>query len=506
MQRVTGNESGSSERQVSDEVLKFPPEPDTKLFPEPSPLAYTTSPDTPLVLDMGSYYTRAGWAGQRDPAISFRSLAGKAKNAKGDLVTVVGDQLLCKDITRQSARSPFEKDVLQNLDSAESILDYTMLRLGINTERVLHPVLMTESVCNPNYSRGRMSEVLFECYGVPKVAYAVDALLAYEYNNFSEQLAAAAPLNSPWTGTAASGMIVRVGNSSAHVIPVLKGKAVLEMAYRLNAGGQRISDALNEVLRLRYPQHRQAISASRVTHIKEHLSFVASDYTHTLRKMAEEVTWSDSDTPRALSFVRRIQLPYTEKEVPKQTEEDVQRRVKLRQEQTQRLTEMARVKREEKLNALSTQLMSLIELQAQLQGLKGKEAAPIVEKMAALGVPEVRLVDKALVAMARQLHEVRERHKAKGFQVTTVSARIQELMTVDDKEEDEEDEFPLVSVPDSQLSSEDLAKKRKQVRHCLYFCTRKGSKLSTKALGASRRCSRAHTTRASKRRNERQRS
>jgi hypothetical protein len=28
---------------------------------------------------------------------------------------------------------------------------------------------MTEGVCTPNYARGRMSELLFECYGAPKV-------------------------------------------------------------------------------------------------------------------------------------------------------------------------------------------------------------------------------------------------------------------------------------------------------------------------------------------------
>ena len=37
--------------------------------------------------------------------------------------------------------------------------------------------------------------------------------------------------------------------------------------------------------------------------------------------------------------------------------------------------------------------------------------------MQALGVPEVRHLEKALVAMARQLQEVRERHTSKGFEV-----------------------------------------------------------------------------------------
>jgi hypothetical protein len=49
----------------------------------------------------------------------------------------------------------------------------------------------------------------------------------------------------------------------------------------------------------------------------------------------------------------------------------------------------------------------------------------------------VRHLDKALVAIARQLHEVRERHKAKGFAIEPVSQKIEALMSTEDKEEDE---------------------------------------------------------------------
>lgn len=34
------------------------------------------------------------------------------------------------------------------------MLDYTMLKLGINSqEQVPHPILMSETLCNPAYSR-----------------------------------------------------------------------------------------------------------------------------------------------------------------------------------------------------------------------------------------------------------------------------------------------------------------------------------------------------------------
>ena len=274
---------------------------------------YGASANTPLVLDFGSYSMRAGWAGQKDPALNFRSLTGKAKNSAGEIVTVAGDQLLCRDITKTALKSPFERDVVQNLESTETLFDYTLSQLGINSERLQHPVLMTEGVCTPNYSRGRMSEFLFECYGAPKVAYATDALLSYEYNTYASDLASASALTAPWTGPASSGLVVRVGNACAHVIPIINGAAVLASAYRLNAGGKSVSDTLHEVLRQRYPQHRPAITASRVNFIKEHLCYVPYDYSRTVQGMAREFETSDADAP--LSFVKRVQLPYTDKEV-----------------------------------------------------------------------------------------------------------------------------------------------------------------------------------------------
>ena len=446
----------------SAEVLHFPPEPDSKLFPEPGPLVYSADAGTPLVLDLGSYSTRAGWAGQPDPAVSFRTLSGKAKSGtQGDIVNVAGDQLLCRDIVKTAMRSPFDKDVLQNLDSAETILDYTFSRLGINTERVQHPIMVTEPVCAPNYTRGRVYEMLFECYGVPKVAFGIDALLAYEYNCYTADQAAAAPLTAPWQGAAAAGLIVRAGNACSHVIPVVDGRAVLASAFRLNVGGQRISDTLSDSLRLRYPQHRQALTASRVSYIKEHVCSVALDYTDELSRMARELEASEPDAP--LSFVKVMQLPYTEKEVPKQTPEDVEKKKKLREEQANRLIEMARVKREEKLAVLTSNLKTLLQCHEQLKTAKGKEAqAPLLEKMQELGVSDVKAADRVLVAMARQLQEVRERHTAKGFKVEAVSTEIQALMDAEDKVETEQELFPLLTVPDNQLSDEDLLKKRRQ--------------------------------------------
>ena len=65
----------------------------------------------------------------------------------------------------------------------EAVFDHVFQGLGIDVSgKVPHSVVLTEPVCNPNYSRGRMSEMLFELYHVPRVAYGVDSLFSLYRN------------------------------------------------------------------------------------------------------------------------------------------------------------------------------------------------------------------------------------------------------------------------------------------------------------------------------------
>ncbi|KAM7265143.1 hypothetical protein ACFE04_017886 [Oxalis oulophora] len=50
------------------------------------------------------------------------------------------------------------------------------------SQSIDHPILITECVCNPVWSRSKMAELVFETYGFPSVAFGVDAAFSYVYN------------------------------------------------------------------------------------------------------------------------------------------------------------------------------------------------------------------------------------------------------------------------------------------------------------------------------------
>ena len=91
-----------------------------------------------------------------------------------------------------------------------------------------------------------MSELLFECYGVPGVSYGVDALFSYQAEHKGK-----------------SGLIISLGHHTIHIIPVIKGTADPSRARRINLGGFHITGYFHRLLQLKYPVHFNAITLSR---------------------------------------------------------------------------------------------------------------------------------------------------------------------------------------------------------------------------------------------------
>lgn len=132
-----------------------------------------------------------------------------------------------------------------------------------------------------------MSELLFECYGVPSIAYGVDALLGYNYGQTSKK---------------DNCLIVSMGYYNIHIIPILGGKVIYEHARRINTGGYHIVTFLHKLLQLKYPAHSAAITLGRAEELLHDHCTVAYDYQEELSR------WSNPDYYE--EHIRKIQLPY----------------------------------------------------------------------------------------------------------------------------------------------------------------------------------------------------
>lgn len=66
----------------------------------------------------------------------------------------VGNDISNIEAVRFQLKTQFDRNVVTHIDVQEQIFDYTFSHLGIDTENcVNHPIVISEAVLNPNYSR-----------------------------------------------------------------------------------------------------------------------------------------------------------------------------------------------------------------------------------------------------------------------------------------------------------------------------------------------------------------
>ncbi|XP_076343556.1 actin-related protein 5 isoform X2 [Tachypleus tridentatus] len=219
----------------------------------------------------------------------FRNLVAKQRGKK-EGETQIGNDITNIEVVRWLLKSQFDRNMVMQFDIQEQIFDHIFSHLGITTDGCVdHPIVLTETPCNPPMSRQLMSELLFECYQVPKVAFGIDCLFSFHYNNKGDQ--------------GQNGLVISSGYNTTHILPVLDGKPVPKEVRRINIGGSHMTSYLHRLLQLKYPAHFSCITLTRAEDFLHNHTYIAENYQEELKK------WTDPEFHE--NNVHRIQLPYT---------------------------------------------------------------------------------------------------------------------------------------------------------------------------------------------------
>jgi len=334
----------------------------------------------PLVVDYGSSECRMGWAGQNKPALTFRNALAKSRK-ENELQ--IGNGIVNIEAVRQTMRSPFDRNVITHFEAFETLVDYGLSRLGLDSEAAInHPLLFTESLGNPNAIRHNMSQVLFELYSVPSLAYGVDSLFSFQFNQQNN-----------------NALVVSFGHQSINIIPVLDGVPHRHNARRINLGGFHLHSYMQKILQLRYQNHSTALTFSRIEDMFS-LARVSSDFFSQLRQWKDPEFYERNEVKVQLPFVPVVKPPPTDPEVLKAR----------RQELGRRLMEINAKKRESKMLENIRILEQLNqEIQLQQQGSEGRFQKAMVrlnlsnpEELVTLIAKTQAAVDKAKEAQNRE--------------------------------------------------------------------------------------------------------
>mmetsp|Transcript_3502 Transcript_3502/g.8272 ORF Transcript_3502/g.8272 Transcript_3502/m.8272 type:complete len:437 (+) Transcript_3502:145-1455(+) len=204
-----------------------------------------------LVIDVGTTYTKAGYAGEDLPKVVIPSAVGvlddaggKAENCDMDVESAkaepksdgkcrkkyfVGGQALKFRRDNMEVRRPLQNGIIKDWEAVEHIWDYAFSKhLQVNLKEF--PVLVSEPTFNPPENRKKLTELLFEKHNSPATFLVKDAVL----------------------GAFAVGkhvaLVVNVGGGVTSTVPVHDGYVLNKGVRKTRMAGEMVDVALEQLL------------------------------------------------------------------------------------------------------------------------------------------------------------------------------------------------------------------------------------------------------------------
>lgn len=218
---------------------------------------------TPLIIDNGSYMTKAGFGGDDGPRGVFQTVIGRPRQQGvmvgiGQLGSYVGDQAISKRGTL-TLSYPIQQGIVANWDDMTKVWLYTFSNV-LKMDPQAHPVLLTEPPLNPKSNREKLTQIMFDIFKVPMMILASQPGLALSASGRS------------------TGVIIDIGDSITRVVPIYEGNPLPQAMTRFEVAGRNITDFLVKLIIDRGYPITTAADHDTVRDIKEKSAFVSQDF------------------------------------------------------------------------------------------------------------------------------------------------------------------------------------------------------------------------------------
>jgi actin, other eukaryote len=174
---------------------------------------------------------------------------------------------------------PLEHGIVTNWDDMEKIWNHAFItELRVDPQE--HPVLLTEAPLNPKANRERMTQIMFENFGIPAFYVAIQAVL------------------SLYSSGRTTGIVIDSGDGVTHTVPIYEGFSLPHAVLRIDLAGRDLTEWLAKLLMERGHSFTTSAEMEIVRDIKQQLCYVAENYD-------KELEESDSNA----SLVKEYELP-----------------------------------------------------------------------------------------------------------------------------------------------------------------------------------------------------
>jgi len=261
-------------------------------------MAGLLSKTPPVVIDIGSGFTKMGFAGNIEPQFVIPTCVANSAKKGGAVYTsqsassgiaeldfYIGDEAYQrKDSPNYLLSYPVSKGRIENWDDMERFLGQSIFR-NLRCTPEEHNFLLTEPPFNTPENRELTAEIMFETFNVKGLHIAVQAVLALYaqvVNDVTvEQVQDAGSLDL-------TGMVVDSGDGLTHVIPVCHGFVIGSCIQEIPLGGRHVTEFVSDMLRDRCEPvpPEQRLEAAR--QIKEQHSYLARDVVEEIQKYDQD--------------------------------------------------------------------------------------------------------------------------------------------------------------------------------------------------------------------------
>ena len=167
-----------------------------------------------------------------------------------------------------SIKYPVEHGIITNFDDMERVWKH-----AFNKELIVNPadcdVLLTEKADNPKAHRQKITQIMFETFGVNGLHIEVDAVLSmYATGRYT-------------------GIVAQIGDGIGHTVPVYEGYAIRHAVNRMDVGGRDMTNYLQKIMYERGYNWTPVVPRETVNDMKERLCYVALKFEDEM-KLSEE--------------------------------------------------------------------------------------------------------------------------------------------------------------------------------------------------------------------------
>lgn len=184
----------------------------------------------------------------------FPTVVGRPRD--GGEQVYVGDQAQSRR-SELTLTAPVRCGVVTDWAGMEAVYRHALRsELGVVVEQ--HPLLLTEPPLNPRHNREEMTRLVFETFKAPAMYTAVQAVLALYATGHN------------------TGLVMDIGGTIAHAVPVYEGYALPHAMVRLDIAGTQLTSYLLQMLAERGFSLTTQAEREHVRQMKEDFGFVAS--------------------------------------------------------------------------------------------------------------------------------------------------------------------------------------------------------------------------------------